>query len=354
MWIKTASSLAFATAAIFAVSLTATSLAKGNLRPKITQVSKKTSHKGTAPDDALSPLDATLAKREQRLSHLTFGWQIKDQKTSLVKPSDQQHSYTSTQTWQIARAGDETLVTGTRQQGTYSGDFVQYYQGQAGIIVNTRSDFSGQSVMAMPPVVWGSTGDSIRYCEPFQTGFNLMPEHLVLLTGLNPLALYNAQWQVKEATALTWVLEASAPQGSHPYPSTTETIHLTLSRRLGGAPAKIVVTQGNAVWTYQALGYQRRGADWICDKFSLDLEDPNIQKRTQIWTLQAVKSTLPLPPLPIPQDTRQMVTDYQLVGLNLTTEEYLDSINQQPSKAVMYAWPGRFPAINELPAIRYH
>ncbi len=296
----------------------------------------------------------SVARREQRLSHSTFAWQINEQQNSGPQGPSQERPYYSTRTWQISRNGAETLVTGTREQGNHFGNFVQYYKGGAGIIVNAQNTADGEAVASLPPTVWGTTGESIRYREPFMTGFGLMPEHLVLLTGLNPLALYDAHWRMKETTAISWTLEATVPQGFHPDPATTETIDLTLSRRLGGAPAKIVMMQGGETWTYQTLCYQRLGADWVCDKFSLVAEDPLLPTRKQVWTLQAMQPIASLPPLLIPNESsnRAQVSDYRLAGLNLTPEEYLNAAEQQPSQVVRYAWPGHFLTVAELAAMK--
>ena len=50
--------------------------------------------------------------------------------------------------------------------------------------------------------------------EPFQSGFDLMPEHFSLLAGLSPLGLYNAHWRMKETTPLVWVLKEGAKESS--------------------------------------------------------------------------------------------------------------------------------------------
>ena len=333
-------------------------------RPKNTNA--KNSATNYLPCSAL-PLSTlvSVAGREQRLSHSAFDWQVNEQQNSEQRTNDQQNSdleesvqkrsYYSTQTWQILRNGAETLVTGTREQENHSGNLVQYYKGGAGIVVNAQNTADGEAAASLPPMVWGTTGDSIRYREPFMTGFNLMPEHLVLLTGLNPLALYSAHWRMKDTTAISWTLEATVPQGFHPDPATTETIDLTLSRRLGGAPARIVMMQGSARWTYQTLCYQRLGEDWVCDKFSLVVEDPLFPTRRQMWTLQAMQPIASLPPLLIPNksDNKVQVSDYRLAGLNLTRQEYLDAAVQQPSQVVRYAWPGHFPTVAELAAMKH-
>ena len=164
-------------------------------------------------DELPSSVLSVLQQRDQRLSHFSFAWQLKDEESAPPSSKEMQlamqksiqtlteehyrkagitnageiqdavqqnqqaaltamqgFTYSSTNTWHFNRDGEETLVAGVRQLGNYVGNFRQYYNGTAGMLISDDNRFSNKEGPKSPPVVWGSTGNSILYRSLFQEG----------------------------------------------------------------------------------------------------------------------------------------------------------------------------------------
>ncbi len=298
------------------------------------------------PPQTLQDVSQALRVREQTLSRVALNWRIQsDQNWVTMTP----HNSRFTQTWSFTRYDKQMLVSGIREGGTIKMNYMQYYDGPNGVLVNGANTAGDTHVASIPPQVWGNTGESYRWREPFQSGLNLTPEHFAMLMGTNPLSMYGASWTLLSKTPRAWTLRAKVLPGLAPTDTTAFSVELTLSRRLGGAPARIVWTQDKRAVTFQAQGFRRQGTAWVCDKLEVTEDYPGICTNHQTWTLQ---SEQPSSPITAPVAMRSQVMDYRLIGLNLPTDDYLSAAQDRPKDVVTYPWSGQFPSLEDLKSLR--
>lgn len=335
-----------------------------------------------------------LQQREQSLAHYTFNWQvdyketdsgespqeiaekqraaeeqipaqlrkrgitdesfIRQQVQSLVQHyADQAKpiSYNSSTPWQIARSGDETLVTGVRQllagPGNGSSEYYrQYYNKDAAIVINDKTEINGDSAKPGDSYAWASFGDSVRYRTLYQGGLGLIPEHFVVLTGLNPLTIYGAHWSLISETVDSWKLATEVTQRNWPQFH----IEATLSRSHGGAPSQILVRSGRETLRLDTLNFRLAHGTWLCEKVKISDDSPGVTK-IQLWSLVGIE---PTKAINLTYTGSSFVHDYRLLGpdLNARIEPVLQP--QQQSSLVVYRWPGHFPSLAELKQIHDH
>lgn len=350
-------------------------------------------HSGVA---ATSPqaISNVLDIREKNLSHLTFDWQnvykeddapvppqqIKAQQQSAeqqlpaqlkrlgitdeegIKKEVQamvEHyaeagkaaSYNSTTKWNFQHYGDQILVNGVRrldgQGSTQSASqyYRQFYDKNAGLIINDRNDINNISSQTIGSFAWASPSSSPCYRAPFADSLDLIPEHFVMLLSLNPLTMYGAHWKVISETPEDWTLTTEVIQDDwQPFHIT-----LTLSRSHGGAPARIetIVGDNKESIIVQTKSYRRYQEEWIADNVHVSDKWPGLEK-DQTWLLTDMKPSHPITVLAPEKD----VQDYRLVPtvLHGTVRPQLDGAER--GDVISYKWPGKFPSLNELKKLR--
>ncbi len=303
---------------------------------------KPTSHGQSSMPDVVKALQV----REQSLSRVTFDWRLQSQTSRMTGPA-QNSDYTTT--WRFDCHDKQMLVSGTREEGGLTLDFAQYYEGPNGIIINRAVTANNAPVASIPPQIWGNSGDSFRWREPFQTGLNLTPEHFAMLAGKNPALMYGASWSLVSTTPRTWTIQTRVLPGLAPADINAYSIEVVLSRRLGGAPARITWTRGKETMQFQAQGFRRYGTTWICDQMEMVDNYPGIHTVHQTWALQSAQ---PSSLITVPLAVRSQVMDYRLIGLNLTTDDYLSAAQDRPQDVATYPWSGRFLSLAEAKTLK--
>lgn len=333
-------------------------------------------------------LISTLQKREQSLAHDTFNWQVDYKEIEAGEPAQEiakqqravaeqvpaqlrqrgitndniirqqvqslvQHlagevntvTYTSSTNWQIAQNGNETLVAGAREllaspnHGS-SEYYHQYYNKDAAIVINDKREIDGSETKSDDAYAWTSFGDSIRYRNLYEGGLGLIPEHFVVLTGLNPLTIYGAHWHLVSETAEYWKLATDVSQRSYPQFH----IEVTLSRSHGGASSRIQVTGGKEILSFDTQSYRLSNGVWLCDKVKFSDNFPGDTKE-QLWSLHDVGSTNTIN---LAYKKSGFVHDYRLLGPELDVHVLPVLHSQQQDHLIIYRWPGYLPSIDEL------
>ncbi len=337
------------------------------------------------------PQQATdiLQRREQRLNHTSFGWQlvleenapsksnaaisamvdkirrqmpgdlrkhgITDENTIHTMVEEQAISipnsmkgfaYKSVQNWQFQRDGNQTLVTGAKQEGSFSAFYQYLYEGKNGLVVNDKNREIGFNKLPIyDPVAWRCPGDAIYFRNPLQqtqASLDLLPAHFSTLTGTNPLAMYGAGWNLVSTTPTSWLLEATVGDASQ-MPSM---VRLTLDRLHSGCLVQMHISHGSEDVTFLVKGYKRYQDQWLCSMVELTDNMPGIEAVKQTWTLQNIQDTKPFA-ITVPRG--RYVADYRLLGEQLSdTGLSLRLTQKQQRKIVHYPWTGHFPSDMEL------
>ena len=251
----------------------------------------------------------------------------------------------SSNVWQFSCNHQSVLVDGIVQptkDNTYR--YRQFYSSAAGLQVEDN-DYSAARQTRLPdPIVWQTSGDSVRNFAPVVVGLNLFPEHFAMLIGLNPLAMHNAQWVVTAATPTFWTLKARVQ-----YSNTPINVQLVLDRKRGNLPSEIQMMTGPSSETFTAKSYRRYRDEWVCDKVVYKKNAPGVALVIQNWTLQKIT---PSQPITVSLSQRRLVHDFRLIGQNLSWTDIQSEDTRQNSHVVYYVWPGEFPSLNDLKQMR--
>lgn len=252
-------------------------------------------------------------------------------------------SYRSTQVWHFERSSTQTLVTGVKELGDSRAGFTQFYDGDLGVIANTSMNIEGAGYLRpVDPNVWKSPGDSVRYRSLFQDSLGLLPEHFVMLLGLNPLAMYSAKWDLLSTTPEIWTIQTVVRQNNFaPF-----TIQVQLSRSHGGAPAGLTVQSQDEQIDFQVSSFRQVNSEWVADKAVYSETFVHFLTTHQTWALQAVG---PSKPIVVSLSPAQLVHDYRRLGPDLTIQGLGPNVSEQQEKSIVfYRWPGHFPTDQEL------
>jgi hypothetical protein len=249
----------------------------------------------------------------------------------------------SSDIWQFTREHQSVLVDGAVQYASNQKYFYrQFYAGEDGLQIEYNGRF-GQARSLPDPLVWQTSGDSVRSFAPVQEGLGLFPEHFAMLIGLNPLAMHNAHWSLTAATPISWVLKAQVL-----YSGTPLDVQLTLDRKHGNLPSVIQLKTDHATETFTANGFQQHQNGWICDKVVYKKDVPGLVSMSQVWTLQSLK---PSKSLVVNLTPKRQVHDYRLIGRDLSWQDIQNNDTQHSKSIVYYAWPGHFPSLDILKKI---
>lgn len=271
------------------------------------------------------------------------------QRVSDVSDMERGYSITTTKLWQIIRNPNIILASGEMQNSpSYAGGFHEYYGQKFGIFVNDygKGVATGESVSTLSPKVWGCSDDCAYFRNPFQDGLDLTPEDLAVLAGTNPLALYGAKWKVLAETPTTVVLAAEVRQhGNDP-----SSLQLTLDKSHSNAPSRLESQgSGDLKWssTVRVTGFVKHAGGWISEAV-----DSTYDQSTQIvkrrWKLQSVEVSKPID---VTISRKIRVSDYRLLGENLSPESVtLASVNHD-RRIASYTWPGHLPSLEQLKII---
>jgi len=228
--------------------------------------------------------------RKQGLSEEAIRKQVEEEKQR-VPATTRGFSYQSTQLWHFERNGAQTFVTGVKETKKSKSSYTYFYNGDLGLIANTHINIEGAGYLRpVDPNVWKSPGDSVRYRSLFQDGLGLLPEHYVMLLGLNPLAMYGAKWDLVSTTPETWTIQTQVQQNNFdPF-----TIQVQLSRSHGGAPAGLTMRSNGDQIDFQVDSFRRINNEWVADKAVYSETFAHFLTTHQTWALQAVGPSKPI------------------------------------------------------------
>lgn len=311
------------------------------------ELSDETQHAAMPADeiaDNQKQLKKSYAARYRRIG-MTDETQIQklvqqdlDRFTKAMKQSTTHYS----NSWRFVRDSQSALVSGSVQytsNTTYP--FRQLYDGAEALLAEDTS--AGQPRLMSAPIVWRTSGESIRNFPPIIQGLNLSPEHLTLLAGLNPLAMHGVQWKLISTTPDTWTLEAQIEHANTPVD-----VQMMLDRKHDNVPAEIQMITGKASETFTAESFRHYQGVWICDKVLYKKDVPGVVSATQQWVLQSLEPSKPII-VNLPQGRR--VHDYRLMGQDLNWQDIQNADTPNSKRLVYYSWPGHFLSLDELKQI---
>ena len=243
----------------------------------------------------------------------------------------------------IVRHGEETLIRGDIKGTDFIDNYSHYFYKENAIVINNASrTIQGGKIVVDAPVAWTSPGNSLLYRQPIHAGLGVTPEQMSMLMSLDPLTLYNSQWQVVSKNATSWVVQSKLSLGD----GQQSVIKITLDRRYDAAPTSIVVTQPYHKTVVQAIHYRKYKNVWICDRASVLDEVQGILTVKQDWVL--TKQT-PSQPFTVPGPDHMLVNDYRLLGSKaISTGISIVPTRTEASSLVHYFWNGKFPPVSEL------
>lgn len=249
--------------------------------------------------------------------------------------------------WAFERRHNSLLVSGSERFGPhFIGKYQHYYNDNAGLIVNEGSrDSAGKIIHVVDPVVWGCPGNCSDYRTSSKSGLTLLPEEISLLTGSNPLNLYNAKWALQSTTAHLWILETEVTKGEDaPF-----SVQMGLDRDHGGIPAFISITGHRWSTNLRSSSFKQYRGYWITERLELKDQMPGFREGRQEWTLQSIKpstiSSVVVPP-------HRIIHDYRLLGQMLTDDDVLGAEEHRNRNIIYYRWSGSFPSIGQLKELR--
>jgi hypothetical protein len=252
----------------------------------------------------------------------------------------------SVHSWTIARAGLQTLTTGTYQDSpSVIATYRQFYAGQNVLLVND-SDVSPNDGAIKPsgPDVFSAPGDAIHYRFPkVKEGLGLLPEDFVMLAGINSLSLYGASWKTIAHTDKTLTIF------SHNNSDVNDPFDITivLNQNKGSLPTEITVSGRSWLVHYAALGFQQYDNIWICSKYSRTETAPGLY-RVREWSLSKMNSTIPLT---VSVNQPINVSDYRLLGPTSTLTSILNAEEHNSTNISHYLWKGDFPSITDIQSL---
>jgi hypothetical protein len=328
-------------------------------------------------------LISALQQREQKLDKYTFRWQQKTSQHNVGLPPDalskisqaqkqqsvaqyqnmgmdEQHVREAVQSenkslvralseasldyshvWLFQRYEQSVLVSGSSQDVNIIAQWRQLYSGNAGLkVIDAFHTVEGQTLPADFPVIWQSSGDSVRHISPLAVGSELTPEHSVMLAGFNPLALHGAKWELVTETPDTFVMKADYLEQKVQY-----TAQVTLSRSHDNAPSAMTISQRGRTEDFSASSFKEVAGTWIPDNVEYNNKTANGSTLKQLWALQETTASQPIS-LQLP-DARQ-AHDYRLLGPDLDWRT-LESLEMRRSHSIVdYKWPGNFLPLSSL------
>lgn len=311
------------------------------------QLSEETQHTAMRPDELASnqkQLEKSYAAIYRRTG-VTDEAQIRklvQQNISLFTKAVGQSTISYSNSWRFVRDHQRLLISGAVQhtsRSTYA--YRQFYDGSAALLVEDDDQTAGPHARSMSaPVIWRTSGESICNFAPVVQGLNVLPEHLAMLTGLNPLAMHGAQWKLVSTTPDTWTLKAQVEHADTPVD-----VQIILDRKHDNIPAEIQMITGKASETFTAQGFRQYQGGWICDKALYKKDVPGVVSATQQWVLQSLEPSK-LISVNLPQ--RLQVHDYRLMGPDLNWQDIQNADTPNSKHLVYYSWPGQFPNLDEL------
>lgn len=209
------------------------------------------------------------------------------------------------------------------------------------MITNSAETAEHQPIEPSSPIIYSVPGDAIRYRYPnSESGLSLLPEDFVMLVGANPLTMYGASWHLTKQTPGTWVLTTHVSQGN----SAPFDVTIMLDRGRDAVPTDILVK--GSYWNnhYVASKFQRQKGVWVCSKYRR-IENSIGLVREREWSLTSIR---PSAPIKVSFQHSVAVTDYRLLGQNLTAGEIWKMEQKNTVPIVNYPWKGTFPSINDL------
>lgn len=240
--------------------------------------------------------------------------------------------------WQFQVDGTATRVIGENQTSQDAiPKFVHYYYQRYGVagtpsarLVKTNETAGPQSVE-----VWKTLGDATMYRTPIG-GMDINPEDFALLVGKNPLQMYGTQWALISTATNAYVLEANILTGAGaPFALT-----LTLDRQHDNAPSRISFERSKgmgAQWTesYVVNQFKKQQGVWFPADVTMSYDRPRYTKYTRHWTLRSVATSKPVI---LTMPNQQDLTDYRLLGANLSAVQLEQETQLKPYDVIAYQW----------------
>lgn len=253
------------------------------------------------------------------------------------------HSTTSySSPWRFVRDHQLLLISGAVQHtSTVTDEYRQFYDGPTAMLVEDSDQTRATGPQSLSaPIIWRTSGESVRNFAPVVQGLNVLPEHLTMLTGLNPLAMHGTQWKLTSTTPDNWTLKAHVEQEDTPID-----IQLTLDRKHDDLPLMIQMTTARRSDTFIAESFRRYRDSWVCDRVLYRKSIPGVVSAVQHWDLRSLETSNPVV-VNLPPGVR--VHDYRLMGQDLRQQDVMRADTRNNKRLVYYSWSGHFLSLDEL------
>lgn len=245
------------------------------------------------------------------------------------------------------RYDDQTLVTATRQlentQDKSSEAYRYFYSSDAAMLINDGNVINDKKYPSSGTNVWKTSGKSTYYRSPNPDGIGLLPEHLAMLLGINPLKMHGAEWQMVSATKSAYQLHCNFTADN----LLPIDVQMSLDRTHSNAPSEIRVSilQGQETITLSAHNYKRYNGEWVPNELVSYNHLANLDI-TQNWEVKSLAASKPIA-LSVPPS--MLIRDYRLAGSHIGN--LMMATNQEKKSIVVYHWPGHLPTLDDLKKI---
>lgn len=242
---------------------------------------------------------------------------------------------------------DQTLITTTRQlenaQDKSSEAYRYFYSGDSAMLINDGNVINDKRYPSSGTNVWKTSGKSIYYRSPNPDGIGLLPEHLAMLLGINPLKMHGAEWEMVSVTKSAYQLHCKFTADN----LLPIDVQMSLDRTHSNAPSeiRISVLQGQETIALSAHSYKRFNGEWVPSELVSYNHLANLDI-TQNWEVKSLAASKPIA-LSVPPS--MLIRDYRLVGSHIGN--LMTTTNQEKKLVVAYHWAGNLPTLEDLKKI---